>query len=144
MAFLFISLDSTTFKWAQVQYSPFETEAMGAVWFLTKEDYFTRGAQEIIIYNDAKNMNTFLKSDMNDVKNPRLFKMLEGNQMAVADWGSRSLRRCNEDFITKNSEMGITLQSLCVKQLDVHDPKLEDLAAIGANDPEYQQMIRYL
>ena len=43
-------------------------------------------------------MNTFMKSDMNDVKNPRLFKKLErtmmynfeveyrpGNQMAVAD-----------------------------------------------------------
>ena len=40
--------------------------------------------------------------------------------------------------------MGITVKSLRVKQLDLLDPKLEDLAAIGANDPEYQQMIRHL
>ena len=61
--------------------------------------------------------------------------------MAVADWGSRSpcQEGANEDFITKNSEMGITVKSLRVKQLDLHD-----LAAIGANDLEYQQMIRHL
>ena len=97
-------------------------------------------------------MNAFMKSDMNDVKNPRLFKMLErtimynfeveyrpGNQMAVPFWGYRS--PCNEgehkDFIKKNSEMGITVKSLRVKQLDLHDPKLEDLAGIRANDPQY-------
>ena len=36
------------------------------------------------------------------------------------------------------------MKSLHIKQLDLHDPKLEDLAAIGANDPEYQQTIRHL
>ena len=70
-------MDSTIFEKAKVRYSPFEAEALGIVWFLNKEEYFTCGAQEIIIYNDAKNMNTFMKSDMNEVKNPRLFKMLE-------------------------------------------------------------------
>ena len=66
--------------------------------------------------------------------------------MAVANWGSRSPYQegAHEDFITKNSEMGITVKSLRVKQLDLLDPKLVDLAAIGANDPEYQQMIRHL
>ena len=128
------------------------------VWFLTKRDYITRRAQEIIIQR-TNNMNTFMKSDMNNVKNSKLFKMLErtimynfeveyrpGNQIAVADWGSRSqcTEGTHEDFITKNSEMGITVKSLRVKQLDLHVPKLEDLAAIGANDPEYQQMIRHL
>ena len=33
--------------------------------------------------------------------------------------------------------MGTTVKSLRVKQLDLHDPKLEDLAAIEANDPNY-------
>ena len=65
--------------------------------------------------------------------------------MALAYLGSRSpcQEGAHEDFITKNSEMGITVKSLRVKQLDLHDPKLEDLAAIGANDPEYQH-IRHL
>ena len=78
-----------------------------------------------------------MKSSLNDP-----FKMLErslvynfevqctsANQMAVADWGSRS--QCtegqHEDFLTRNNEMGIR-----VKQLDLLDPKLEDLAAMGA------------
>ena len=37
-----VSVDRTTFKRGQVQYSPFEAEALGIVWFLNKEDYFTR------------------------------------------------------------------------------------------------------
>ena len=63
-------------------------------------------------------------------------KYRPGSQMAVADWGSRSpcTEGAHEDFITKNSEMGVSVKSLHVKQLDLHDPKLEDLAAIGAND----------
>ena len=86
-----------------LQYSPFEADALGIVWFLTKEDYYTRGAQNITIYNDAKNMESFMRSDINNVKNPRLFKMLEktmiynfdveykpGKEMAVADFGTRS------------------------------------------------------
>ena len=69
-----------------------------------------------------------------------------GNQMGVPFWGYRSPCNAGEhkDFIKKNSEMGITVKSLHVKQLDLHDPKLEDLAGIRANDPEYQQMNRHL
>ena len=40
--------------------------------------------------------------------------------------------------------MGIAVKSLCVKQLDLLDPKLEELAAIGTEDPDYQQMIGHL
>ena len=49
----------------------------------------------------TQKINTFMKSNINKVKNPRLFKMLErtmmynfevkykpGNQMDVAYWGS--------------------------------------------------------
>ena len=31
-----------------------------------------------------------------------------------------------------------------MKLLDLLDPKLEDLTEMGANDPEYQQMIKLL
>ena len=63
--------------------------------------------------------------------------------MTVADWGSKSpcTEGVHEDFITKNNEIGIKVKSLRVKQLG---QKLEDLAEMGANDPEYQQMIRHL
>ena len=64
-------------------------------------------------------MNTFKKSNLKDVKNQRLFKMMynfgveyrPGNQMIVADWVSRlpCTKGAHEDFIIKNSEMGITV-----------------------------------
>ena len=38
----------------------------------------------------------------------------------------------------------ITVKSLWVKQLDLLDPKLEDLAELGANDSGYQKMIRHI
>ena len=56
-----------------------------------------------MVFSDAKNMNQFLHSDLQQVKNPRSFEMLElllpydimaeykpGTKMAVADYGSRS------------------------------------------------------
>ena len=100
-----------------------------------------------------------MQSDINNVKNPRLFKMLEktmmynfdvqykpGKEMVVADFGSRSPRQeeAHEDFISRNNEIGITVKSLRVRQLDVADPKLEQLAAIGAEDPDYQMMINHI
>ena len=41
-----ISVDSTNFKKSQIQYSPFEAEVLGIVWFLTKEDYYTLSSTE--------------------------------------------------------------------------------------------------
>ena len=93
-------------------------------------------------------MGLFMKCSLNYVKNPRLFKMLErslmynfkvqyrsANRMAVGDWGSISLcaEGQHEDFLTLNTEMGITVKSLRVKLLDLLDPKLEDLATMGAS-----------
>ena len=70
-------------------------------------------------------------------------KYRPGNQMAVADLGSRSpcTKGAHEDFITKNNEIGIRVK---YPQLDLLDQKLEDLAALGANNPEYQQMLGHL
>ena len=69
-----------------------------------------------------------------------------GKEMVVADFGSRSpcLEEAHEDFISRNNEIGITVKSLRVRQLDVADPKLGQLAAIGAEDPEYQMMIDHI
>ena len=73
-------------------------------------------------------------------------KYKPGKEMAVAEFGSRSpcLEEPHEDFITRNNEIGITVKSLRVRQLDVADPKLEQLAAIGAEDPEYQMMVDHI
>ena len=80
-----------------------------------KSGLLHHGAPNITIYNEAKNMGTFMQSDIDNINNPRLFKMLEntmmynfevkyrpGKEMAVADWGSRSpcQEGAHEDFIT--------------------------------------------
>ena len=101
--YLIISCDSTTFCRAQCQYSLFEVELLAITWMCKKEDYNLRGARVFKVYSDAKNMEQFIKSDLQQVKNPRSFRMLErllpynieveykeGKKMAVADYGSRS------------------------------------------------------
>ena len=100
--YLIVSCDSTTFRRAQCQYSPFEAELLSISWMCEKEDFNLRAAPTFKIFNDAKNMGAFLKSDMQKVKNPRCFKMMErllpysfeveyreGRKMAIADYGSR-------------------------------------------------------
>ena len=71
-----------------------------------------------------------MKSNLNNVTNPRLLKMLkrtlmynfevkykQGNQMAVADWGSRSpcTEGAHQTFIKRYYEIGITVKSLRIK-----------------------------
>ena len=75
--YLIISCDSTTFRKAQCQYSPFEAELLSISWMCEKEHYNLMAAPMFKIFNDAKNMNAFLKSDLQKIKNPRCFKMVE-------------------------------------------------------------------
>ena len=99
--YLIISCDSTRFRRAQCQYSPFEAVMLAIQYLCQKEDYNLRGAKQFMVFSDAKNMGQFVKSDLQSVKNPRCFKMLEtllpydlcvayqpGSKMAVADYGS--------------------------------------------------------
>lgn len=60
------SLAASRSKKAQIQYTPFEAVSLGILCFLMKEDYNTCGAQKITIYNNAKNMGTFMQRDMNN------------------------------------------------------------------------------
>ena len=58
-------------------YSPFEAELLAITWMCEKEDFNLRAAPLFKVYSDAKNMGAFLKSDLQKVKNPRCFKMME-------------------------------------------------------------------
>ena len=75
--YVILSCDSTTFRRAQCQYSPFEAELLVITWMCEKEDYNLRGAPAFKVYSDAKNMGQYIKSDLQLVKNPRTFRMLE-------------------------------------------------------------------
>ena len=55
----------------------FEAELLDIQWLCQKEDYNLRGAKQFLVFSDARNMGQFIKSDLQSVKNPRCFKMLE-------------------------------------------------------------------
>ena len=77
MGYVVISCDSTTFRRAQCQYSPFEAELLAINWLCEKEHYNLLGCRSFKVFSDAKNMGSFIKSDLEKVKNPRAFKMLK-------------------------------------------------------------------
>ena len=72
-----ISCDSTNFKAGQKGYSAFEAEVACAQWFTSKEDYFIRGAPEVILKSDAKNLDGLLRTELGKIENPRLQRMVE-------------------------------------------------------------------
>ena len=104
-----ISCDSTNFKAGQKGYSAFEAEVACAQWFTSKEDYFIRGAPEVILKSDAKNLDGLLRTELGKIENPRLQKMCErmmpynlrvenvrGVDNNIADFGSRYPRNTSE------------------------------------------------
>ena len=101
--YLVIACDSTTLRKAQCQYSPFEAELLAINYLVEKEHYNLLGCKSFKVFCDAKNMGAFIKSDLDKVKNPRAFRMLErllpfdmvveykpGTKLAVVDYGSRA------------------------------------------------------
>ena len=50
---------------------------LAITWMCEKEDDNLRGAPNFLVYSDAKNMSQFINSDLQQVKNPRTFKMQE-------------------------------------------------------------------
>ena len=67
-----ISCDSTNFKAGQKGYSAFEAEVAAAQRFTSKEDYYIRGAPEVIKKADAKNLDGLLRTELGKIENPRL------------------------------------------------------------------------
>ena len=75
--YLIVSCDSTTFRRAQCMYSPLEAELLAITWMWEKEDFNLRATPLFKVYSDAKNMGAFLRSDLQKVRKPRCFKMME-------------------------------------------------------------------
>ena len=157
--YLIISCDSTTFRRAQCQYSPFEAELLAIQWMCEKEDYNIRGSKQVLVFSDAKNMGQFIKSDLQSVKNPRCFRMLErllpydicveykpGTKMAVADYGSRApmTQGDHREFRITDNDIGVKVKTNRVKTLNIRDHSLTKLAALGKEDAMYCRMIDHI
>ena len=104
-------------------------------------------------------MGAFLKSDMQKVKNPRCFKMMEGllpysfeveyregRKMAIADYGSRApiSEGNHRDYHISNNDIGIKIKSNRVRRLNIKDHSLTKLARLAKDDVNYQRMIHHL
>ena len=157
-----ISCDSTTFKRGKRSLSPFEAEVFGVWWAVTKEHYYTRGAPKIVIMNDAKSMAGFIASDLEKVENTRAQAMLEelqpynlevkhvpGPRMEFLDHGSRNPISFGQHkvFDSEPGALGICVRSnrvMALDSVDVKDPKVETLAAIGAQDESYLRNVEHV
>ena len=124
-----------------------------------KEDYNLRGSKQFLVYSDAKNMGQYIKSDLQSVKNPRCFKMLEkmlpydliveykpGSKMAVADYGSRApmTQGDHREFRITENDIGVKVKTNRVKTLNIRDNSLSKLAALGKEDAMYCRMIEHI
>ena len=100
-----------------------------------------------------------MKSDMQKVKNPRCFKMMErllpysfeveykeGKKMAVADYGSRApiSEGNHREYRITNNDIGIKIKSNRVRRLNIKDHSLTKLAKLAKQDVNYQRMIQHL
>ena len=157
--YLIISCDSTTFRRAQCMYSPFEAELLAITWMCEKEDYNLRAAPLFKVYSDAKNMGFSIKSDLQQVKTPRSFRMMErllpynmeveyreGKKMAVADYGSRApiSEGNHREYRISNNDIGIKVKTNRVRRLNIRYHSLTKLAEVAKQDVNYCRMIEHL
>ena len=104
-------------------------------------------------------MGQFINSDLQQVKNPRTFKMLErplpydlvveykeGEKMAVADYRSRApiSDENHREFRISNNDIGIKVKTNRVRRLNIRDHSLTKLAELAKDDVMYCRMIEHL
>ena len=112
--------------------------------------------------NDAKSMAGFIASDLEKVENARAQAMLEelqpynleikhipGPRMEFLDFGSRypiSFGQ-HKTFDSEVGALGICVRSnrvMAMDSVDIKDPKVETLAAIGAQDQSYVRNVEHV
>ena len=100
-------------------------------------------------------MGQFIKSDLQQVKNPRSFRMLERllpynieveykeGKMAVADYNSRApiSDENHREFRISNNDIGIKVKTNRVRRLNIRDHSLTTLAELAKEDMMYCKMI---
>ena len=110
------------------------------------------------VFSDAKNIGTFIKSDLQQVKKPRSFRMLERllpynieveykeGKMAVADYNSRApiSDENHREFRISNNDIGIKVKTNRVRRLNIRDHSLTNIAELAKEDVMYCRMIEHL
>ena len=154
-----ISCNSTTFSDIQKRYSPFECEALCAVWLCRSEDFFLRGADEIKVFTDAKGLKGLYEGELGKIANSRLQGMMEklmpynlnffhvpGKENEVADFVSRYPRS-----ELKGEEFPIFRPSVChrsrrvqEKHFNIRDPEADRLAQVANDDMDYKRMVDHI
>ena len=151
-----VACNSTSFSETQKRYSPFECEALCAVWLIKSEDYYLRGADEIKIYTDAKGLKGLYEGELGKIANSRLQNMMEklmgfnisfihvpGKDNEIADYGSRYPRSSllGEEFPILRPSICHRSRRVQEKQFDARDPEADRIAMLAADDADYQLMV---
>ena len=90
-------------------------------------------------------MGQFIKSELEQERNPRSFKMIE-RLMPFADYGSRApISKGNQrEFRITNNDIGIKVKTNRVKSLNIRDHSLTKLAELAKEDARYTRMVHHL
>ena len=101
-------------------------------------------------------MGTFIKSNLQQVKNRISFRVLErllpnnieveGKEMDVVDYGSRTpISEGNQrEFRISNNDIGIKVKTNRVRRLNIRDHSLTNIAELAKEDVMYCRMIEHL
>ena len=151
-----ITCNSTHFKDAQKNYSPFECELLAIQWATKSLDYYIRGAREVRIFTDAKGMGGLFNTSLGKIENDRIRGMIEhtlpysltfthvkGSKNGICDFGSRFPLpgAVGEEFPLRNPTISHKSKRVMEKGVDAKDPMVWKLAETAMEDEEYIRMI---
>ena len=152
-----ITLGSAGLSETQQRYSACEQECLAVLHAIQKVDHFVRGAPEIKVFTDNKNIRDYFNMGLADIRNQRILNFREkllgypltfihvkGSTHSLAD----HLSRFPEEGNTCTELEDRFVPSICSKSLrtlqvneNPKDQHLETIGKIGKADKDYSYMV---
>ena len=153
-----ITLGSAGLTETQQRYSSGEQECLAVLYAIQKTDHYVRGASEIKVFTDNKNLRDYFSMNLSDIKNERILKFREkllgfnlkiihikGSTHNIADRLSRYSEE-EKSSIDLEERFAPTVCSKSLRTMQVEEnPKdyhLDRIAKLGKEDMDYSYMVR--
>merc|ERR1711942_13814 len=149
-----ITLGSAGLSETQQRYSACEQECLAVLHAIQKVDHFVRGAPEIKVFTDNKNIRDYFNMGLADIRNQRIlnfrekllgynltFVHVKGTSHAMADRHSRFPEE-NNTCLDLEDRFVPSVCSKSLRTLQVNEnPKDHHLKTIGKSDDDYSYMV---
>ena len=152
-----VTLGSAGLSDTQQRYSAVEQECLAVLYAIQKVDHYVRGAPEIKVFTDNKNIKDYFSMGLADIRNERILKFREkllgynikcvhvkGTTHAMADHLSRFPEEKNTCLDLEDRFVpSVCSKSLRTLQVDENpkDHHLEKIGRIGKSDEDYSYMV---